>query len=87
MFSGAVEREPNGDPGLTTIGTIQLPTEQRASLLATRTLLVAPGLTTRNKKLRTGLLASLRTERSDATNGAPGLTTSNNVRYERNKPG
>ena len=36
-------------------------------LLGARTLLGAPGIATRNKKLRTGLLAVLRTERSDAT--------------------
>ena len=33
-----------------------------------------------NKKLRTGLLASLRMERSDATFGAPGHTTTQSSR-------
>ena len=33
------------------------------------------GIATKSKKLRTGLLALLRTERSDATNGAPGIAS------------
>ena len=49
--------------------------EQRASLLEARTLLGAPGLTTRNEKLLG--TKGIATRSKDATRGAPRLTTRN----------
>ena len=51
----------------------QIPLADRVSFRTKEQLALSTGC----KKLRSGLLASLRTERSDATNGAPGLTTRN----------
>ena len=45
-----------------------------ALLLGARTLLGAPGLTTRSKDATNGA-PGLTTRSKDATNGAPGLTT------------